>query len=171
MKVSEIFEKLIDNGPGLIKAPKLNYDAHRSSQIAPLSKAELAARKEAVRKDREYQRELDRLSKKAREERLNVQPKKKKLDDAAIRMVANKIEEVIGNTWPDGDPIDWLAPWVVKTFGVKDWDITPILDKGARAISKRYKGYYDYLAKTWDDFAEDNEELLQQSGQFSNPWK
>ena len=61
----------------------------------------------------------------------------------------NKVETVIGNTFPDGDPIDHLIPWMEKTKVTMD-QINAAVKKHAKA-----KDMYAYLADMWDDMASD----------------
>jgi hypothetical protein len=55
--------------------------------------------------------------------------------------VWRKIEEVVGNIFPDGDPIDWLAPWLKKS-GIQDYHIGEVLDKACKLNG--YKDIYEY---------------------------
>ena len=64
--------------------------------------------------------------------------------------VWRKIEEVVGNIFPDGDPIDWLAPWLKKS-GIEDFHIGEVLDKASKLNGyKDIYAYYDHF-KT-DDY-------------------
>lgn len=83
-----------------------------------------------------------------------------------LEALANKIYAVVGDTFPDGDPIDWLAPYVKKHFGLY-YDITPLLDKAIRLHNPRLKGYYDYLETMWDETSANNPSM----GLGPNPWK
>lgn len=75
------------------------------------------------------------------------------LDRAAAKKAAtklqqseiwNKVQTVIGNSFPDGDPIDHLIPWMSKT-GVT-------MDQVNAAVKKYEKtDFYGYLARMWDD--------------------
>ena len=80
--------------------------------------------------------------------------------------VARKIEAVVGDTFPDGDPIDSLGPWVRRQFRVKDWDVGDVLNKAAK-LHLGSKDYVDYLAKLWDDYSE----YADTNGQTRNPWR
>lgn len=55
--------------------------------------------------------------------------------------VWRKIENVCSQIAPDGDPIDWLAPWLEK-HGIKDFKIGEILDRAAK--KNGYQDLYDY---------------------------
>lgn len=63
--------------------------------------------------------------------------------------VWRKIEEVVGNIFPDGDPIDWLAPWLKKS-GIRDHHIGEVLDKACKMNG--YKNMYKY----YDSFKTDD---------------
>ena len=57
--------------------------------------------------------------------------------------VWHKIEDVVSNIFPDGDPIDWLAPWLKKS-GIEDYHIGEVLDKASRMNGfKDIYAYYD----------------------------
>lgn len=55
--------------------------------------------------------------------------------------VWRKVEDVVGQIFPDGDPIDWVAPWL-KRQGVEDFKIGNIITRAAR--KNGYKDMYDY---------------------------
>lgn len=57
--------------------------------------------------------------------------------------VWRKVEDVIGQIFPDGDPIDWMAPWLRKQ-GVPSTEIGDLLKNAAK--KNGYKDMYAY----WD---------------------
>lgn len=59
-----------------------------------------------------------------------------------------KVENVVGQIFPDGDPIDWLAPWL-KRQGVEEFRVGEVLEKAAKLNG--YKDMYAY----WDSFKDD----------------
>lgn len=73
-----------------------------------------------------------------------AQPKQPKLtlDDVWL-----KIQSVVSNIYPDGDPIDHLAPWL-KKHGIRDFNIGEILDRAAK--KNGYKDLYDYWESMGD---------------------
>lgn len=74
-------------------------------------------------------------------------PKKSSLD---LDTVWNKVEEVVANIFPDGDPIDWLGPWLQK-HGITDFKIGEILDKAAKKNGyDDIYDYYDQMKKQYD---------------------
>ena len=62
--------------------------------------------------------------------------------------VWRKVEDVVGQIYPDGDPIDWLLPWFRKQ-GIADHKIGDILDRAAK--KNGYKDIYDYYHSFGDD--------------------
>jgi len=74
-------------------------------------------------------------------------PKKPALD---LDTVWRKVEEVVANIFPDGDPIDWLGPWLQKQ-GITDYKIGEILDKAAQKNGfKDIYDYYDEMKRQYD---------------------
>jgi hypothetical protein len=67
--------------------------------------------------------------------------------------VWRQVEHVIGQIFPDGDPIDWMAPWLEKR-GYHDWDIGKIIDRAAKANG--YSDMYAYYDELKQQHAEDN---------------
>lgn len=88
------------------------------------------------------------------------------------------ISTSIGNSFPDGDPIDTIHPKVIRVLydnDIKDEhgntydrydDISAVLDQGSK--TQGYKSYHDQLKSTWDDFMADNPEL--KKSHPHNPW-
>ena len=76
-------------------------------------------------------------------------PKKPKL---TYDMVWRKVEDVVGQIFPDGDPYDWLIPWF-KQYGIEDFKIGDILDRAAK--KNGYKDVYDYYEKMKDLYGKD----------------
>jgi hypothetical protein len=54
--------------------------------------------------------------------------------------VWRKIEDVVSNIFPDGDPIDWLAPWLNRS-GIRDHHVGEVLEKACKM-----NGYADVYA-------------------------
>ena len=67
--------------------------------------------------------------------------------------VWRKVEDVVGQIFPDGDPIDYLAPWLEK-HGIRDFKIGEILDRAAK--KNGYEDLYDYYDSMKDQYARDN---------------
>jgi hypothetical protein len=61
--------------------------------------------------------------------------------------VWRKVENVVSQIYPDGDPNDYMAPWLEK-HGIRDFKIGEILDRAAK--KNGYKDMYDY----WNSMGE-----------------
>jgi hypothetical protein len=85
--------------------------------------------------------------------------------NAKLQRIAQKINDVIGSTFPDGDPIDTLMPWMQKQ-GYGHDKLMPMLDKAARLNG--YKSYYKQLEDFWDQVAADQPDLVSKE---NNPWR
>ena len=92
----------------------------------------------------------------------------RKYTDAELQEIARKIEDVTGSVFPDGDPIDKLAPWIKKRFSLGEFgDVGSVL----AAAAKKHLGskdYYSYLADMWEDYIDDVDPERRKDG---NPWK
>ena len=154
----------MDNGPkGRVKTDKINYSSKRNMTGYGVSKEELAERKAKIKAERDKQI----AARKAYEKLLKMHDEMLKPQKPDLDKVARKIEEVVGDTFPDSDPIDHLGPWLKKTYNIDGLAIGETLDKAVKKIGK-YKDYFDYLATTWDDFTRDFPEL---NSIGRNPWK
>ena len=80
--------------------------------------------------------------------------KKPKVD---LQAAYNIIMDAIGNTFPDGDPIDTIAPKFKRQFGIEGYEvgeaITAAMKKHGHGVEK--KGMYEYMADMWDEMAND----------------
>ena len=87
-----------------------------------------------------------------------------------LQAIAYKINDVIGSTFPDGDPIDILYPWMLRN-GIPDEKVMSTLDKAARLNG--YKSYYKQLEDFWDQIAADNPDGFGSSEvtKDNNPWR
>ena len=80
----------------------------------------------------------------------NVRRDANGLSRADYDVVWRKIEDVVGQIFPDGDPIDWLGPWLDRQ-GIKDYHGGEVLNKACRLNGyKDIYAYYDHF-KT-DDY-------------------
>lgn len=75
-------------------------------------------------------------------------PKKPAAPKLTLDDVWRQVEHVVGQIYPDGDPIDWLAPWFRKQ-GIADHKIGDILERAAK--KNGYKDIYDYYNSFGDD--------------------
>ena len=85
-----------------------------------------------------------------------------------LSKVARKFEEVVGDTFPDGDPIDRMAPWIRREFRCQGWDTGSILDKAVE-LHLGFKSYTNYLADMWSNMVEDG--MFPELEDRPNPWK
>jgi hypothetical protein len=67
-------------------------------------------------------------------------PAKPKL---TLNDIWRKVEDVVGQVFPDGDPIDWMIPWFQRQ-GIDGHKIGELIARAAKANG--YKDMYDY----WD---------------------
>jgi hypothetical protein len=79
----------------------------------------------------------------------NVRRDANGLTRADYNTVWRKIEDVVGQIFPDGDPIDWLGPWLDRQ-GIKDYHGGEVLNKACRLNG--FKDIYDY----YDHFKTDD---------------
>lgn len=90
--------------------------------------------------------------------------------DQALQRLAYIIQEEVGNSWPDGDPWDHIAPRARK-LGIPVDRLLEWLDRATRKyIGKPYKDYHDYVASTWEDF-QDQTMDTHDLGDRRNPWR
>ena len=69
-----------------------------------------------------------------------AQPKLK-APKLTLDAVWRKVEDVVSRIYPDGDPIDYLAPWLER-HGIRGFETGEILDRAAK--KNGYKDLYDY---------------------------
>ena len=85
-----------------------------------------------------------------------------------------KAEDAVGQSMPDGDPMDYLSGWMRRNNVTMD-------DVNRAAKKNGYKDFYDYAAGVWDDLAKDalhdahnghyGEDYSHVWFARSNPWK
>lgn len=107
--------------------------------------------------------------KKAERENKPVREVKPKLD---YQKIYNKVIDVIGQTFPDGDPIDSLAPYI-RRMGVKDWDVMDVINAAMKKCGNaaEKKGLYPYMAILWKDCSSDalyDAKTMQKKGKESD---
>jgi hypothetical protein len=103
------------------------------------------AEREAIKRQKDWEKE-DRKAE--REEK-----KKPKID---LQKVYNKVIEVIGNVFPDGDPIDNLAPWFERQ-GLDGYEIGETIEAAMKKHGSKSekKGMYAYMGDLWDEMTKD----------------
>lgn len=79
-----------------------------------------------------------------------------------LQKIARIIEDSLGYTFPDGDPIDYIMPRVER-LGIDEYDMSKWLDRAARKVLGA-KSLNDYLGSVWDAIAIDNLELVLSGG-------
>lgn len=73
-----------------------------------------------------------------------------------MKAIYDKVMNVIGNVFPDGDPIDQLFR-PLQRMGVPEYSVGEYIDKAMKkhGHSVEKKGMYGYMAVMWDDLALD----------------
>lgn len=103
--------------------------------------------RELKKADREVAKwdRLDRAEEKAR-----TNPK------VDLQAIYNKVMDAVGNTFPDGDPIDHLIQ-PLKRMGVPEYSIGEYIDKALKkhGHGTEKKGMYAYMAIMWDEMTKD----------------
>jgi hypothetical protein len=95
---------------------------------------------------------------------------KRERTEKALERLAWIIQEETGNSWPDGDPWDNIAPKARK-LGIPMDRLLEWLDRATKKyIGGPYKTYHDYVAMTWDDF-QDQTNGMRDQGDRRNPWR
>lgn len=74
-------------------------------------------------------------------------PVAKKPAGLSLDQVWRKVEDVVSSVYPDGDPIDHLAPWLEKQ-GIKGHQVGDVLRKAA--VKNGYSDVYDYFNSMGD---------------------
>lgn len=113
--------------------------------------------REARKREREYE-------KADREEAKRNKPPKVDLD-----LVWQKFQTVVGDSFPDGDPIDGMTPWFKKTYNL-EYDWGKYLDQAAAKHGFK-NGYTDYLATFHDEYSPTEEPRLNLHSLHSEPKK
>jgi hypothetical protein len=123
-----------DEHGGIAEAREMSPELRAAQKnLVDLASGEVRRREEARKAAEKRQREYDR--------EFNQKPKKPSLDQ-----IWQKVEHAISNYYPDGDPTDYLNPYMQKT-GITWDDIT-------RAAKRNgYKDLWDY----WNSLTQDIE--------------
>lgn len=91
-----------------------------------------------------------------------------------LQTVYDKVIDSIGSSFPDGDPIDNIAPWL-KRKGIDGYEIgetvEAALKKHGRGVEK--KGMYAYMASMWDEMGKDAlydaETMMKKGEEYDSP--
>jgi hypothetical protein len=166
LKASWTIQDVRDLTPKKLKA--LWQNAHKADDVDVLdmiakitSERRLAAE---VIADEQRDRAEEAQRQRKREKGAAVDAKKSDLE-----ALGREIERVVGDTFPDGDPIDKLGPYVKRKFQCNSYEISDFLNKAAKTLGK-YKDYGDYLAQTWDEYSVGYAEM-NPDFDTTNPWK
>lgn len=95
------------------------------------------------------------------EEKAAKVAERKKEKDLILWRVWMVIQESVGNSVPDGDPIDHIMPRLRRMFGYDRYEWPEQLNKLMDTACRRYghaSDYTDYLAKVWDYYEETNDD-------------
>lgn len=97
---------------------------------------------------------------------------KQKALDAKLWKIYTIVNDEVGNSVPDGDPIDFIGPKVGKFLGINRWDVMPWVNKAIKKYGD-YKNYDEYLAGMWDSYYEVAAESPEEYEQMKkdNPWR
>ena len=82
-----------------------------------------------------------------------------------LSSIAQYIQDAVSNSFPDGDPIDYLIP-KMRRLGIDSYETGDWLDKAAKKYLHS-KSYHGYLHDVWQDFMNDNPGKF---GLTDNPW-
>lgn len=94
---------------------------------------------------------------------------KRKADtDRILQKITHIIEDSISNSFPDGDPLDYIMPRVER-LGIDTYDVHSWLDRAAKKYLHS-KSYDDYMGSVYDDIIADNPAIVLQAGMTSNPF-
>lgn len=108
--------------------------------------------KKQEREDRKADREAAKWDREDRKAERDAKPGA----GIDLKKVYDIVMDAIGNSFPDGDPIDhYVRP--IQRLGVKEFHVGDVVEmalkKHGRGVEK--KGVHAYLAQMWDDMAGD----------------
>ena len=96
--------------------------------------------------DRELKKQQRQWERDDREEARANKPKKRSAEE--LSAIYRKVEDAIGNSWPDGDPADSFSGYLNRNNYTMD-DVDAAFKKHAKTT------YYKYLENMWRDMAAD----------------
>ncbi len=114
----------------------------------------------------DYKKKMEKLDREIHGLDKEIEKEKQNTIDKNLLKIADKINDAFGRAFPDADPIDYLKPYLRKTFGVHEHEVIEVLNKAVKKLG-HYKDFYDYIAKSWDEAMQEYPEHKKQS----NPWK
>lgn len=144
----------------LLEGP-LNYDI--------FAKRKAAENKERLAKQREQQRkEKAKIAAKYKADDTAARYEKGKLTPAELDKVWMLVNDAIGQTFPDSDPMDILYPKLSKQFGQDN--VIKILDKVAKERFKS-KNWNKFLIDNWDENMKSFADIHPEYKKMKNPWR
>lgn len=93
---------------------------------------------------------------------------RKEKQEKLLKGVAQIIDHAVSETFPDGDPIDYIWPRLQR-LGVQEYDVHDLLDRACKKVMG-FKSFDDYMGSLYDDYFADNPEAAIQSGLTRNPY-
>jgi hypothetical protein len=71
--------------------------------------------------------------------------------------VYNKATAAVGDSFPDGDPVDRIFPWWKKQYPSLQYDMMEYINKAFKTHGHgaEKKGLYSYVRELWDSYAGD----------------
>lgn len=94
---------------------------------------------------------------------------RKAKQEKLLKAVAQIIEHAVSETFPDGDPMNYIWPRL-KRLGVQEYyDVYDLLDRACKKVLG-FKSFDDYMGNMYDDYFADNPAALAQSGLTRNPY-
>jgi hypothetical protein len=139
---------------GISKAVDKLTNEGWEADLAKKNRDRMAAEKQAAKADAEI---------KAREAKYLAGTEKKTADAATLSRVFMDIEMAVGDSFPDGDPMDVLMRKYKDRYGDLDIDL---LNKAAKANGA--KDYHSYVSNVWKQYSQDNPDLAPNGNPFES---
>jgi hypothetical protein len=110
-------------------------------------------------------------AKRAREFEKSMKPAREKKPEVDLQKVYNIVIGAIGDSFPDGDPIDHFAG-PLRRMGVPEYSVMDYADKAMKKHGGKSekKGVYAYLGDMWDDMAGDAMYDAKNGGEAREPF-
>jgi len=171
MKLTDVTEIYTVKGSwtihNMVGQPKKFMDPEGTEAKKWMMSREIPLDRDEIRRGAELRRagELADRNDRQRERHLARQAKIK----PSLDVIWNYAQEAIGNSFPDGDPMDSLGTWARQN----NVDMDDINRAARKATGQRSKTFYEYLASMWDDHAADHLHDAQAGAHgedYSNEW-
>jgi hypothetical protein len=155
MKKEDVLQA-IETESGYNRVPEYGLKDRKGSKAWPdFVKDVMAALKGKVKMDRKTGPNAAAAEKRVAKERM-------------LAKISMDIDDAVGQAFPDGDPIDILAP-KLRRMGIDEYDIQKWLDAAVKAHSGA-KSFDEYMGNMYDDYAGDNPSMMLDSGITRNPY-